>query len=124
VYSVAEDSQHWYGDFYTPENSVTIPSGLLQPGNSYVFILRAMADARANMSTSPWRSRLPMADGSIVSGPLTVEGEVIEPTVAVSIKAAKTAAMSKMPASLATRISARKLRSFTRIKRHEPIVTK
>lgn len=124
IYNVYDGGNEWYGDLYTGETSVTIPSGFLEPGNSYVFVVRAMADARANVKISPWRSKLPMADGSIVSGPLIIEGEVIEPTISANVRAAKAAAISKMPASQATRMKARKLRSLTRIKRHEPTVTK
>ncbi|HYG98358.1 MAG TPA: putative Ig domain-containing protein [Terriglobales bacterium] len=118
-YSYAEN---WF-DLYTSGTSVTIPQDFFAPGTSYVFTIRAMADARASVKTSPWRSKLPIADARIVSGPMTIEGSV-EPTIARSLKAMKKAAVSKMPADLAARVKARKLRSFSKIKRREQKQTK
>jgi hypothetical protein len=62
------------GYLYTSGTSVDVPSVLLSPGSSYIFTIKAMADSRANIATSPWRSGLPIADAQIVSGVLTVSG--------------------------------------------------
>ncbi|HYG97567.1 MAG TPA: fibronectin type III domain-containing protein, partial [Terriglobales bacterium] len=56
----------------TAKTSVTVPPGILAPGRSYVFVITARSDARANMETSPNRSALPTASADIVSGLVTI----------------------------------------------------
>jgi hypothetical protein len=95
---------------YTSETSLAVPPGMLESGQSYVFTVRAMADARAQMNTMPWRSKLPMADASIVSGAVTITGSV--PPAPAAIKRMK-ASMSTLSANSVTaqRLTQRKLRS-------------
>ena len=125
IFELYDGDDYWYGDLYTSGTSVTIPQGFLYPGSSYAFMITAMADARAQISTSPRRSALPMADSSIVSGPLTVSGGE-EPTLKFAARA-RASRMSKALAMTTPGANAKgrlPLRSFTKIQTHEPAVTK
>jgi hypothetical protein len=55
------------GTVYTASTSVTIPPGLLSPGYNYTFAIYAMADARANIESSPFRSGYPSAQSYLTS---------------------------------------------------------
>jgi hypothetical protein len=57
--------------FYTSANGVAIPSGILQPNTSYVFILQAMLYQTNTFSTAPFRIGTNGAWTSEVSGILT-----------------------------------------------------
>jgi hypothetical protein len=56
--------------FYTEKTSVMFP--ILQAGKTYVFLISAILDGRANFETSPNRSALPTASASVVSAPITI----------------------------------------------------
>jgi hypothetical protein len=58
------------GTFYTAKTSATLPP--LQAGKTYVFLISAILDGRANFETSPNRSALPTASASVVSAPITI----------------------------------------------------
>jgi hypothetical protein len=51
-------------------NSITLPP--LTPGFTYVFLISAVADGKANMEASPRRSALPSAYADVLSAPITV----------------------------------------------------
>ena len=58
------------GTFYTAKTSATLPP--LLPGKTYLFLVTAALDGRANFETSPNRSALPTASASVVSAPITI----------------------------------------------------
>ena len=58
------------GVFYTSQTSVTLPP--LSAGNTYVFVITALADGTANVQTAPFRSSLPTGFASVVSAPITI----------------------------------------------------
>jgi hypothetical protein len=60
------------GTLGTAKTSLTVPPGIIAPGQSYVFVITALADGRANMETSPHRSGLPIANADAISAPLTI----------------------------------------------------
>jgi hypothetical protein len=60
------------GAVYTSSTSIILPPGLLKSGHSYQFDITAMADSRANMASSPWRSGYPQAWADVVSAPLLI----------------------------------------------------
>jgi hypothetical protein len=60
------------GLVYTSSTSVTLPPGLLAAGYNYQFDITAMADSRANIATSPWRSGYPQAWADVISAPLSI----------------------------------------------------
>ena len=55
----------------TAKTSMTIPPNVLSPGRTYLFMITAMADGRANMETSPHRSLLPVANADALSAAIT-----------------------------------------------------
>lgn len=55
----------------TAKTSMTVPSGLFQSGQTYLFVITPLADGRANMETSPHRSALPTASAQSISAPIT-----------------------------------------------------
>lgn len=55
----------------TAKTSMTIPPGVLASGQTYLFIVRSLADGKTNIETSPLRSALPTAGAEIVSAPIT-----------------------------------------------------
>ncbi|MDP9051188.1 MAG: hypothetical protein M3O31_10800 [Acidobacteriota bacterium] len=55
----------------TAKTSMTIPPNVLAPGRAYLFVITALADAKANMETSPHRSSLPVAHADVLSAPIT-----------------------------------------------------
>jgi len=55
----------------TAKTSMTIPPGVLASGQTYLFIVRSLADGKTNVETSPLRSALPTAGAEIVSAPIT-----------------------------------------------------
>jgi len=57
---------------YTAQTSVTIPPELLTSGETYLFDITALMDAKANVETSPRRSGLPTAAANVVSAPITI----------------------------------------------------
>jgi hypothetical protein len=57
----------------TAETYIVVPSGLLSSGNTYLFRIQARSDALANMQTSPFRSRFPIAYADSVSGPVSID---------------------------------------------------
>jgi len=59
------------GTLSTAKTSLTIPPGFLAPGRSYLFVITSLADARANMETSPNRSSLPTANADLISAAIT-----------------------------------------------------
>lgn len=56
----------------TAKTSLRIPPGVIAPGNTYVFLITALADAGANMESSPNRSALPVANADLISAPITI----------------------------------------------------
>lgn len=58
------------GTLYTAKTSATLMP--LAAGNTYVFAITALVDARANVESSPNRSNLPTGFASVVSAPMTV----------------------------------------------------
>ncbi|HXR40296.1 MAG TPA: fibronectin type III domain-containing protein [Terracidiphilus sp.] len=63
------------GKFGTAKTSMTVP--MLSPGQTYVFLLSAEVDGRANMETSPNRSALPTAYANVVSAPITISSAAL-----------------------------------------------
>lgn len=121
--------------FYTSDTSVVINGNVLGMlmnafgGSAVAFKIRAMADGRADMRTAPWRSELPIADTSIVSGPVLLGMPVSVESTRQQLKglmkdAAKTldAAADPKKAATAARIKARRARSL--VQDDEPQPTK
>jgi hypothetical protein len=67
------------GAFYTSQTSVILPP--LSGGNTYVFTITALADAAANLQSSPFRSQLPAGFASIVSAPITISSGASRPQI-------------------------------------------
>lgn len=82
-----------WSEVYTSSTSVTFPPGLLEAGESYRFQIIAMADSKANIATSPWRSGYPMAMANVVSATLLIDANAtsapILGEVAVPLRASK-----------------------------------
>jgi hypothetical protein len=57
--------------FGTAKTSITLPPGVLVPARTYLFVITALVDGRANMETSPNRSSLPFANADLISAPIT-----------------------------------------------------
>ena len=57
---------------YTAQTSLTIPPELLTSGQTYLFDITALVDAKANVETSPRRSGLPTAAANVVSAPIVI----------------------------------------------------
>jgi hypothetical protein len=55
----------------TAKTSMTIPPNVLASGQTYLFIVRSLADGKTNIETGPLRSALPTAGAEIVSAPIT-----------------------------------------------------
>lgn len=55
----------------TAKTSLTIPPNLLVPGQTYLFVITAVADGKANIETSPNRSSLPIANADVISAAIT-----------------------------------------------------
>ena len=55
----------------TAKTSITIPPIFLASGHTYLFVITALADGKANMETSPHRSSLPIANADVLSAPIT-----------------------------------------------------
>lgn len=55
----------------TAKTSIPIPPGVLASGRTYLFVITALADGKANMETSPHRSSLPTANADLLSAPIT-----------------------------------------------------
>jgi hypothetical protein len=60
-------------ELFTQSTSVTVPTGLLKAG-TYVFVIESIADARANVTTTPFRSSYPKGTAQIVSAAMTIPG--------------------------------------------------
>ena len=77
VYAVPTSSGGAWGSplakLYTPTPTATVPSGLL-PAGTYVFVIESIADAGANVATSPFRSAYPTGRAQVVSAPITITG--------------------------------------------------
>jgi hypothetical protein len=56
----------------TAKTSITVPPGIIPPGNSYLISITAVVDGKANMETSPHRSMLPVASANILSAVQTI----------------------------------------------------
>jgi hypothetical protein len=76
--------------FTTATTSATLPVKLT-PGQTFVVVISARLDARANVETSPNRSALPTAYANIVSAPITVS-----PAAAAQVIHAASDAVSRM----------------------------
>jgi hypothetical protein len=75
VYAVPTSGQ-WgsaLANLYTPNASLTIPTGLL-PAGTYVFVVESRADALANVTSAPWHSHYPRGTAQVVSAPITITG--------------------------------------------------
>ena len=57
---------------YTDEMGLTLPAGIVSGGNTYIFRIQARADALANITRSPSRSRYPVAYADVISGPTSL----------------------------------------------------
>ena len=55
----------------TAKTSMAIPPNVLTPGRTYLFVITALADGKANMETSPHRSSLPIANADVLSAAIT-----------------------------------------------------
>jgi hypothetical protein len=66
---------------FTEQTSLTVPPGILSPGSTYLFIIEAIADARANLLSSPRRSGYPTAYAQAMSGPVAIGGGSSIPAV-------------------------------------------
>ena len=58
------------GTYTTTKTSLTIP--FLTANNTYVFSIRAIADAAANLETAPLRHKIPMAQSELISAPMVI----------------------------------------------------
>ena len=67
------------GSFYTSQTSITLPP--LSAGNTYVFAIVALADAAANIQTSPFRSALPTGFAHALSAPITISSGAASPQI-------------------------------------------
>jgi hypothetical protein len=56
----------------TAKTSVTVPPDLLSSGKTYLFVITAVVDGKANMETGPHRSSLPTANAQLLSAPITI----------------------------------------------------
>ncbi len=61
-------------NLHTAQTSLTVPPGILSPGSSYLFVIGALADARANIASSPRRLGYPRANAQATSGPVAIGG--------------------------------------------------
>ena len=57
----------------TAKTSMQVP--LLTGGNTYVFTISAEVDANANMETSPFRTKAPAAESTIISGAVVIPSQ-------------------------------------------------
>ena len=57
----------------TAKTSMTIPSDLLKPGQTYLFVITSLMDGKANMETSPHRSLLPVGSSDVISAAITTQ---------------------------------------------------
>jgi len=73
------------GTFGTAQTTVTLPP--LTPGETYVFVITTVADAAANLETSPYRSALPTGSASVISAPVTISSGAMAPAVHGDAKA-------------------------------------
>jgi hypothetical protein len=81
-YDSASVSLNWTGQLlWTPTTSLTVPAGLLAPENTYVFLISALADGRANMNTAPHRAGFPVAGAEVVSAALTISTNATAPAI-------------------------------------------
>ncbi len=67
------------GTFGTAKTSVTLPP--LTAGQTYIFVIVAVADGKANMESSPNRSMLPTGFTSVVSAPITISAGAATPAI-------------------------------------------
>lgn len=58
------------GSYTTAKTTVNVP--FLTAGNTYVFAIEALADAKANVETSPRRHQVPIAHSVTVSAPFVI----------------------------------------------------
>lgn len=56
----------------TATTSVTLPPEVMQSGKTYLIVITAVTDGRANMETKPRRTGVPMANAEVVSAPITI----------------------------------------------------
>jgi hypothetical protein len=73
------------GTFGTAQATVTLPP--LTPGQTYIFVITTVADAAANMETSPYRSALPTGFASVLSAPVTISSGATTPAIHGDAKA-------------------------------------
>jgi hypothetical protein len=59
----------------TATSSVTLPPGILEEGKTYLFMITALADGRANFETQPRRTGFPMAHADLLSAPVTISAQ-------------------------------------------------
>jgi len=58
----------------TAKTSLTIPPTVLHAGQTYLILISALLDGRANVETSPRRAGVPMGNADIISAPITIGG--------------------------------------------------
>jgi hypothetical protein len=58
------------GNYATTQTSLILPSTL--PDGTYVFAIVAASDANANLETSPYRHKVPMAHSTVISAPFVI----------------------------------------------------
>jgi hypothetical protein len=57
----------------TAKTSIPLPPGVMQSGKTYLFLITALLDGKANMETSPHRSLLPTGSADAISAPITTQ---------------------------------------------------
>jgi hypothetical protein len=80
---------------YTDTASLTVPAGLLTNGHTYVFTVRAVADAQASFTTSPFHSGFPVAWADAVSGTITYNTAAAPISLAIPTSVAPRTATAK-----------------------------
>ena len=59
--------------FYTYRNSVSIPPGVLVPGDTYTFHLRAVMEPNTDFRSAPLHQSLPVDEAEVITAPLLAQ---------------------------------------------------
>ena len=102
---IAKDGSGYYVsdgiELYTATTSIAVPPGLMSSGQMYVITITAVADARANFASSPWRSAYPMAWADAISGVISYT-DTTSSAVGTAIARASRVRASAAPSTSAT----------------------
>jgi hypothetical protein len=75
VFSFADRSDFAYfnvASLRTAKERLTLPPDMLQPGNTYLFLITAIVDGRANIESAPNRLGFPAGNADVISAPITI----------------------------------------------------